>query len=269
MHKNGGTFHWKKLAKCHSNCAMDVYNSIINKKHAYIDNTNINAENRSLYKLICEYLGCELIIITILPKLLLISDEVEELIKTLVLRSKKRQHETGQTLGLSPENVIRTMIERARYEFSSINCSKEEQIQTWLDWFPLPKRKHGLSIERDNTILARTTKIIEIFNNNKNIATEEELLIMNIKRGHGEHHVTLVGPSDFVKLSNEVSSNLIGDINKHKDLLEYVDPVPVKIHSSINNGNKLIYLILDWEWGRLVRKNWGLEPKEFRLTIKE
>ena len=148
------------------------------------------------------------------------------------------------------------MVIKSRNEFSSINCSNESDIQKWLDSFPLPKRIQGLSIERGNTILARTSKIIEIFNDNKTLTTEEELLIMNIKRGHVEHHVTLVGPDDFVKLSAEVYSTLIGDINNHKDLSKYVDPVSIKIHSSINNGNKLIYVILDWEWGRLVRNNW-------------
>ena len=276
MHKDGKVFDYRRLSECHSKCAMDVYNSIINGTHSIVDNTNMRAQDISIYKLICDIMGCELVIIPILPTLLLMSNELEQLLSVLVARSKNRQKETGQSLGLYPESVIRNTIENARKElaiFKFNTLSTDSKITQWFNSFPIPTRKQGLLIERSNTLLARTSNINELFYNytsGQSGLSKEELLLMDIKRGYGEHHVTLVGPDDFLKIPTSITSTLVGNINEHPNLLGYTDPTPGKIETNTTcNGDTIVYMNLDWEWGRLIREKWGLEPKQFILTITE
>ena len=254
------------------------------------------AEDRTIYHEICRVLGAELIIIPLLPCDWLTSDNFDELLDALVVRAEKRQRETGKTLGDNPREVISTSITRSRANYRAtrfmhtnaessaivlpLQCPISAEVEAWLRWFPTPTRPMGVSVEKRRTMMYRSEELLSqitqslsvlVLLSNHREDREIHRLRTQMKRGYGEGHITLVGPTEWHKMDKSLAKKLQNPVGLADELSSQLDMVPptYKGIGSVKDGsNEVFYLVYDWPWAKKLRESWGLmEPRDFHATV--
>jgi hypothetical protein len=292
----GAKFDWTRLQECHHLCAKSVLDAIFNGRSSVVDNTNLKAEDRTIYHEICRVLGAELIMIPLLPGDWLTSDNFDELLDALVVRAEKRQRETGKTLGDKPREVISTSITRSRANYRAtrfmhsnaessaivlpLQCPISAEVEAWLRWFPTPTRPMGVSLEKRRTMMYRSEELLSqitqslsvlVLLSNHREDREIHRLRTQMKRGYGEGHITLVGPTEWHKMDKSLAKKLQNPVGLSDELesqLDMVAPTYKGIGSVKDGSNEVFYLVYDWPWAKKLRESWGLmEPRDFHATV--
>ena len=122
-------FNFALLQQNHAKCAMDAFRALEAGKHALVDNTNMEAENRTIYKKIADILGAQLLMIPICEDLWLTGSEYnKDFVKTLVIRAETRERKFDR----DSEGIITGTIEKGRADFKKYGGD----LNTWLYNFP-------------------------------------------------------------------------------------------------------------------------------------
>jgi hypothetical protein len=272
----GPRFDWTQLKRCHSMCAKSVYDAIKMGKHVIIDNTNLKAVDRSLYNYICKIMGVELFPIIIAPDMWLTSgvDLLEKLIKVLTCRCNVRAKEEGKVID-NPDKVIRKTIDNSRLDFRTHTDGKVESIDKWLQTFPEHTYPLDFTLDRGRVMMYRSRELNKIASEsleNPHLKDRdnyrEELLFTQMSRGKDEFHITLIGPQDIKKIDSKTRKVIDKESKTWKNSPDFVEPKVVGVGRASNElGDIVFYLIIDWEWGQSIRKSYGLDRKDFHITL--
>ena len=257
-------------------CAKSVYDAIKMGKHVIIDNTNLKAVDRSLYNYICKIMGAELVPIIIAPDMWLTSgvDLLDKLIKVLVSRCNVRAKEEGKVID-NPDKVIRKTIDNSRLDFRTHTDGKVESIDKWLQTFPEHTYPLDFTLDRGRVMMYRNKELNKIASEsleNPHLKDRdnyrEELLFTQMSRGKDEFHITLIGPQDMKKIDSKTRKVIDKESKTWKNSPDFVEPKVVGVGRASNElGDIVFYLIIDWEWGQSIRKSYGLDRKDFHITL--
>lgn len=277
-----GEFDASRLIECHKLCQNAVVEAIKNGFHAFVDNTNIMAEHRSIYKALSNLLNVDLVIVNVCGDYWLncSKDTQIKTLNALELRSKRREVKTGKI-------ITRDVIERAMNnacedfkKFSKISHENatSQDIVRWFDHFPRPTYINGLSYYNSNRFPNKKNKIGAFSYSSEKLLRfvdsylqkEEYKSIENInesmiqyytKRSFG-NHITIIDPQEIhVLKSNGVKIPNIDSITLDEEF-------EVKGLGSIKQGsNSVFYLVINWQWAQDFRKSLGLEHKDLHCTL--
>ena len=276
----GKTFDWTRLPDCHFRCAMDVVKAIENGRDSWVDNTNLKGWERAIYHEICRVMNAELVPIVILPERWLISDNFDEILETLVVRAHQRARETGKTLGDDPRGVIVNAITNSRADYrASSFCDKDvSPLNTWLNWAPVLNRAMGISIEKGRTLLFRSEELLSQIGISLTdpvlsgpVRTRQRLLTQ-MKRGYGEGHITIVGPTERERLDKALAKKIQKPAGLAEELalhpaMELPEYKGIGCASDAK-GHEVFYLVYHWPWAQKLRESWGLtDSRDFHATV--
>ena len=258
----GEKFNPSMLIQNHAKCAMDVFKALKEGRNALVDNTNMRAEERSIYKTIADFFKARILMIPICEEYWLTGEEVnKDFVRTLVERAEKRERKFDK----SPDVIITRTINSGRENFKEHGKTLED----WLYHFPMPNRPTGIYVGRERSLLYRSSEIDslvkEALQDSRLSGMDEKILEKQIWRGVGESHITLVEPREMKKpLVKKLKEESV------KEQMKNPGPITCKgIGCSEKDGEKVYFLVIDWDWGNNFRKNvLGLEsPKQFHITL--
>ena len=255
-------FNFALLQQNHAKCAMDAFRALEAGKHALVDNTNMEAENRTIYKKIADILGAQLLMIPICEDLWLTGSEYnKDLVKTLVIRAETRERKFDR----DSEGIITGTIEKGRADFKKYGGD----LNTWLYNFPTPTRPSGVYIGREGYLLYRSPEIdalvTEALKDPRLADMGQKLLEKQIWRGVGESHITLASMKELKKpIRRKLKEEEV------KEQMKTPGPFTSKgIGRAEKDGEMVYFLVVDWAWGDSFRKDvLGLEkPQQFHITL--
>lgn len=250
------------LQQNHAKCARDAFNALKGGRCAFIDNTNMRAEELTIYKKIADFFGAQILMIPICEELWLTGKEVNgDLVKTLVERAEKRDRNFDK----SAEEIILKTINAGRGDF---NAHKGD-LNSWLYHFPKPNRPSGVYVGREGYLLHRSSEIDMLvagaLKDPRLTGMDEKLMEKQIWRGVGESHITILELKEMKKpIKKKLKEEQI------KEHLTTPGPITCKgIGRAEKNGEMVYFLVIDWPWGDGLRKDiLGLEsPKQFHITL--
>tara|TARA_B100000795_G_scaffold179526_1_gene135890 strand:- start:3507 stop:4526 length:1020 start_codon:yes stop_codon:yes gene_type:complete len=252
----GTEFSFELLKESHRKCMIDIYNVILSGKNGYLDNTSGLSYFRTIYFLICKYLGAELVPFVIAQNYWLTPDSInEEFVNTITKRCLERYKLDGR---LITKEIIMYTINSSRKDFNSIPNRK---VSDWLEHFPDQSYKPGFSII-DNSCVFRHKFIDNTVDDYIKYpivnGLEEEILKKKIRRGI-ENHITII---DSIEINEEIKTKINGI-----DFDDHPLPIPKGIGKIIEKEHYTLFIILEWKWAQELRKSLGLKEKDFHITL--
>jgi hypothetical protein len=255
-------FNFSLLQQNHAKCAMDAFNALKAGRHAIVDNTNMRAEERTIYKKIADFFGAQILMIPICEELWLTGSEFsKDFVKTLVLRAETRERKFDR----DAEEIITRTIGNGRADFKTHGAD----LNFWLYHFPLPNRPCGVYVGREGYPLLRNSEIdtlvAEALLDPRLADMGEKLLEKQIWRGVGESHITLATQKEVKK---PIKKKLKED--EVKENMKTPGPFTSRgIGRAEKDGEMVYFLVVDWSWGDSFRKDvLGLEQtKQFHITL--
>ena len=277
-----GDFDASRLVECHKLCQNAVVEAIKNGFHAFVDNTNILAEHRSIYKALSKLLNVDLVVVNVCGDYWLncSKDTQIKTLNALELRSKRREVKTGKVI---TRDVIERTMNNACEDFKKFSKISHEHasfqdIVRWFDHFPTPTYIEGLSYFNSNRFPNKKNKIgafsyssdkllrfvesylqKEEFKSIENI--NEAMIQYYTKRSFG-NHITIIEPQEIhVLKGNGIKIPNIDSITLDEEF-------EIKGLGSIKQGsNSVFYLVINWQWAQDFRKSLGLEHKDLHCTL--
>lgn len=277
-----GDFDASRLVECHKLCQKAVVEAIKNGFHAFVDNTNILAEHRYIYKTLSSLLNVDLVVVNVCGDYWLncSKDTQIKTLNALELRSKRREVKTGKVI---TRDVIERTMNNACNDFKKFSKISHEDassqdIVSWLDHFPTPTYIKGLSYFNSNRFPNKKNKIGAFSYSSEKLLRfvesylqkEEYKSIENIndamiqyytKRSFG-NHITIIDPQEIHVLKGN------GIKIPHIDSISLDEEFEIKGVGSIKQGsNSVFYLVVNWQWAQDFRKSLGLEHKDLHCTL--
>lgn len=258
----GPTFNPALLSQNHSKCAMDVFKALKEGRNALVDNTNMKAEERTIYKTIVDFFKARILMVPICEEFWLLEKKVDEnFLKTLVERAEKRERQFSKPA----EEVIMHTINSGRGDFKS----NQGDLESWLYSFPTPVRPNGVYVGRERALVYRSSEINQLveeaLKDPRLVDMEEKIIEKYIWRGVEESHITLLGPKEMKK---PIVKKLKED--EIKELMKTPGPFVSKgIGRAEKDGEMVYFLVVEWPWGDKFRKETlGIETiRQFHITL--
>ena len=274
----GNVFDPSKLISCHKECQIEVIKALKSNNHAFVDNQNINASHRTIYKVYADLFGATYVPIILCKDMWLNVDRkiANKTLDALEYRSKQRELKTGKTI---KRDVIQKSITNANNDFNNYTKSqKDNSIANWLNYFPRPIYIKGLSYFNSNIFPTKknksgvfsysSDKLLEIvdkylnddrFKSIENI--NEALATYYSKRTFG-NHITIIEPREIKMLKSK------SVVVPHIDTIKYEDNFDiVGLGKTSQESNSTFYLVVNWQWAQDFRASLGLEHKDLHCTI--
>lgn len=260
----GPEFNFFKLRDCHFRCKMDVVDSLKLGHHAIVDNTNMKRIDCTQYQDICTVMDAELVPIVISPELWLTCtpETREATIDALEIRSQIRQKLEGKTIS---REVIEKTISNSLLDFKThtgVDAGPDVDIDTWLSTYPEPEYQNGLFDDR-NALVYRHSMVSELGNLGLQQASgrpniKEERLRCELHRGKNEYHVTLLSPNEMGKAKKQVNI---------PEIVVEEQPKALGLGKVCKDGEDVLFVVIDWEWGQQFRASLGLPKRDFHITV--
>ena len=202
----GLVFNPEILRKCHENCQRLCLGYSEKGYDVVVDNTNMKRMDCTMYKMIADATGAELVPVIIGSEFWLratVSGR-KEFIELLEMRCKTRELRTGKSI---TGRVIERTINNALQDYieSGTIASEKTTIMeqdTWLNTFPMPTYKQGYVDER-GTIMWRDSELTRCCEDSleKQSGVRDSIKIERVKcmisRGLGEFHSTIITPQEY------------------------------------------------------------------------
>jgi hypothetical protein len=224
-----------------------------------VDNTNLLAEHRFVYKQIATGCGAEIVVRAVAAEAWLEPADCSPAVDVLVVRDLRRCLKNG-----SPP-LGRQKIERA------VNIARDNRngrsTEEWLAWFPSPKYPRGL-VEFHNALVYRSDAIdadaaaaVASDRVQQQVGIDAGRVAKGIHRGFGEYHITLLTPSEHRALqANPQGIALPEKIES--------EPCSIGVGRVMDGGGEwVLFVAYDWPWGQEWRKSLGLPPHDFHVTL--
>lgn len=273
----GDTFNALMLQRVHNLCQMDCYTALKNGKFAIIDNTSMEAYQRTIYHKIATVMEAEIQTKVIAGSLWLdcATDVREKTINLLDHRSKERAKMRGKTI---ERYVIENAITKAtndKERYGKLLKSGHHAVQNWEDYYPKTPIHNGKSID-SNTLKYRSMELTEkcslLFDAySKSEEAPENVKLMRLQyeimRGIDDFYATIINPNELRKLMKEFKKK--GEkFPKAKDIVIEGEPEVKGIGQACNEeGKHAVFAVLDWEGAQAYRVSHGLERKDFHVTL--
>ena len=253
-------FDFNLLTECHRKCITDIFNISSSGKHTYVDNMGSNSSFRTIYKYISDVLDIKLCKYIFSADKWLDCEEVNsEFIDTLTRRCFDRHKRGGKYID---KEIIMRSIDNSRLDFKKSNSN----IDSWLNHYPIPFYKKGISNFEGNIIVRNETIdtiASESISDPRLINRETDILRKQIRNGI-EHHITLISKEE---LTDEIQAK-IEDTDLIKTLGSIDRPISKGIEKCINtDGDDTIFVVIEWTWGNKLRDAVGLCKKVFHITL--
>jgi len=149
----GVTFRPEILIECHQKCQLLCLQYTLEGYHVLVDNTNMKRIDCTIYEAIAKATDSIIVPVIFGPEFWLNSGvtDREEFIEILDSRCQIREIRTGKSI---PRKAIERTIENALNDFKTVtgkqaqDTTTMEEINRWLNHFPIPQYKEGFGDER-------------------------------------------------------------------------------------------------------------------------